>query len=1064
MAEEQLPSLRELLAIAQTALEEGRHQEATVACRHVLRDYPDSVTAMRLLGESYLEAGRADEAVRAFEKVLGIDPFNVLARVGLGVLAEDRGEDERAIAQFRLAWEVAPTLPQLRSELVRLYRKRYGVGGRLRMTRVALANLHAHNEDLPRAIRQFQLLHAEEPARPDVTIGLAEALWRHGDRDDATTYCQQLLAERPRLVRPLLILAALHGDGERAVGSPAAEADELLATARTFDPDAVLARELLALQPSATLQRFIDAPVPMAPFDPATLDIAGTDELLGAQTGTLGEGVVRWEDVAGGFAGAGMSTAPAPPIPTNELTPTASDEDDVEALFAAIDRQLSTVNIDEELPSFVPSEEDRVDVLAEDAEDAEPLASWETGAEDAMTPAPDELTAVERLTANWDNIDNELAAARPSDDLPVGVTGMLGGLELDFQPFDAESDAEPAMEETMTFDPAKFSLPPLDGEDDDDEFALDLDADELGADITPFNLDEAGPKIKTGGLTFAELVRTEGDTPITYASGNSFADPLDGDDALAGIASIFATRELAPLPEDRLLELQARPGEMAPQETSPPTAALPTFAMPTDSTMLLDTAALGVEDEPTPAEPAALDGHVGADHPAATAALEANTTTDDTPVPPPATPEAKPAISFEALLGADTPRLELPEATFYPDATRPLLLDETNFFERTPPTASGTPKPDAGEEVGMDHLFSRLRHRKQERIETGELQIDRRATPAPRSPLIPSDLAAPTVGPSAQEGAGGEVFDSVTMDEASLDEWIMSLSPTEMDDAESDDAIVIHGDDWFSDMTEVSSQDTALDAPLATADLTDGSMAEDEVADLRWGGMPAAAVPVDLPEAASAPAPAEREIPWAELVPDEPQPIANQFVRDEVASVESMPPQVPEMPAPREPRWEPLAVAATNGVHAYANGHHPAAPTAPTAPVAPAYSPVFAAPPPMVAERPNLMRQDQAEQRAILESLVAADPTNHFARLTLAVAYGNDHPEQALTEYRRLIKESDELVPEVIERLKEMIADGNAPTRAHRILGDAYMKLGQFDLAMAEFQRALSTRPRGTKP
>jgi len=699
MAEEQLPGLREVLEIAQTALEDGRHQEATVACRHVLRDYPDSVTAMRLLGESYLEAGRADEAMRAFEKVLGIDPFNVLARVGLGVLAEDRGEDERAIAQFRLAWEVAPTLPQLRSELVRLYRKRYGVGGRLRMSRVALANLHARNDDLPRAIRQFQLLHTEEPARPDVTIGLAEALWRHGYWDDAAAFCQQLLAERPRLVRPLLILMAMHGDGGLSGDLPLADADGLLANARTFDPDAIFARDLLALQPSQTLQQFIDAPVAMAPFDPATLDIVGTDELLGAQTSTPGEGVVRWEDVAGGFAGAGLPTISDAVVPPSALTPMASDEDDVEALFAAIDRQLSTVNIDEDLPNFAPVAAEGVDMLAEGGEDAEPLASWETGAEDSMAPAPDEPSAVERLTANWDNIDNELAAARPSDDLPVGLTGMLGGFELDFQPFDAESDAEPALEETMTFDPAKFSLPPLDGEDNDDEFALDLDTGELGADITPFNLDEAGPKIKTGGLTFADLVRTAQDSPISYASGNSFADPLDGDDAVSGIASIFATRELTSLPEDRLLELQTRPGEMIPSEGAPPTATLPTFDSPLLSTTLLGTASLGEVAEATSGETGETDAEdtvIGADLSEVMPALEANATADSATVVPNEARETKSAISFETLLGADTPRLELPEATYYPDATRPLLHDDTNFFERTSPAASTPPHPTPG--------------------------------------------------------------------------------------------------------------------------------------------------------------------------------------------------------------------------------------------------------------------------------------------------------------------------------------------------------------------------------
>ena len=103
----------------------------------------------------------------------------------------------------------------------------------------------------------------------------------------------------------------------------------------------------------------------------------------------------------------------------------------------------------------------------------------------------------------------------------------------------------------------------------------------------------------------------------------------------------------------------------------------------------------------------------------------------------------------------------------------------------------------------------------------------------------------------------------------------------------------------------------------------------------------------------------------------------------------------------------------------------------------------------------------QTEQLSKLSSLVEAQPDNHFARLTLAVAYvSSQQAEQGLNEYRRLIKESSELVPEVVERLKEMIADGDVPPRTHRVLGDAYMKLGQFDLAMSEFQRALTVRPR----
>ena len=68
--------------------------------------------------------------------------------------------------------------------------------------------------------------------------------------------------------------------------------------------------------------------------------------------------------------------------------------------------------------------------------------------------------------------------------------------------FDVESDAEPDADDTPKFDPAKFSLPPLDGEDDDD-LDLAIDDDDLGGDGAPFSLDETGPKTKMNGAAMS---------------------------------------------------------------------------------------------------------------------------------------------------------------------------------------------------------------------------------------------------------------------------------------------------------------------------------------------------------------------------------------------------------------------------------------------------------------------------------------------------------------------------------------------------------------------------------
>jgi len=967
MADEQQPGLCELLKLAQTALEAGRHQEATVACRHILRDYPDAITAMRLLGESYLEAGRPDDATRAFERVLASDPFNVLARVGLGVLAEDRGDDERAIAQFRLAWEVGPALPQLRSELVRLYRKRYGVGGRLRMTRVALANLHARNEELPRAIQQFQLLHREEPARFDIAIGLAENLWRHGDDAEAQALCRALLATRPTLARPLLILAASLGDQPQA-GEAAVEADSFLPRARALDPDASLAAELLALRHSPTLQRFVDAPPAMTVFDPAMLTVAGTDELLGQRTSTLGADSFRWEDVAGGLAGEGILSKGATKLRSGGL----QADDEVDALFAAIDRQLATNGTPDALdPSVVSDLEESPALTA-------PLVAWDDAPDDGMEPLADEPTAVERLTADWDNIDNELAAARPGDDLPIGMTGMLGDLEEELKPFDADSDAEPDDTLTLSFDPSKFSLPPLDGEDED-ELDPAFNTGALGAEIAPFDPDAAGPRIKTGGLTFAEFVQQGRQAPA-IPDGAAAGEP---EAARADITSIFATRDLASISnEDWLIDMQATIEGITP---APPAVTTATEALM--------------------AEP--MDDDFGA------------------AFVPPAEEAAPPARAFEALFGRERQQAELPDAAaFDPQMIRP-LLDEESSYEPGMPLAQQ--QANGGEAGGEgSERFTRLRQRDQGPLTTEQLaQQGAQAFESVEEPA-PAAPADEALGDTAADGAMLDAWvrgDTASLapiaeplsddlsplatDAANLDDWLMSFSDDDLvgsapqpPDADDD---ALPGDDWLVGLGEPTAPPAEPPATTATGD---------SFAALIDVSPPAPAVPSPSPPPPLPRREQDAPAPWHDDLPL-------------VASANGL-------PAGRE-------------AQPYTNGHSPSAPVPARREEA---APV------------GLAAQDRSDQVAILESLVAAEPSNHFARLTLAVAYSDGQPERALNEYRRLIKNSDEVLPEVVERLREMIADGGAPARVHRVLGDAYMKQGQFDLAMAEFQRALTNRLR----
>lgn len=931
-------ALREILEAAQADLEGGKHQATIAACRHVLRHYPDAITALRLLGEANLEDGRVDEARRCFERVLDLEPCNVLARIGLAVIAEDRGEEDRAIAQFRLAWEVEPFLPQLRGELVRLYRKRYGAGGRLRMTRVALANLHARNEDLLRAIRQFRLLRVEQPDRPDLPIGLAQALWRHDEPAEAAAICREALAARPHTARAALLLAAIAGD-QRIAGSSLGDSDEAerqLATARAYDPDAVLARDLVALHPSDTLTAFINEPVLIPAYDPSAPVPETEDQLLaqgfaagGAAAPAVEEAPTRWEDIASGWTTEAPLDRDQPGAPVLEgALPPATDD---LGQFAALDSELG----ESVAPFALPAVDEPADVPAWLRESELPStpggdpaapevasAPDEQPAVDMMAPQPGELSAVERLTANWDNIDDELAAARPSDDLP-GMTGMLSALEDEtgVAPFDIESAADANAPDAITFDPSKFSLPPLEGEDEDED---DLAAIPAGveADVAPFSFDERG------------------------AAGRGFTDMIDqraGDDAAPTATSV---------------------------EPHVPETSLPEY------TSIFATHDLGAMDE----EPLAATSRASAE-PAeqyATSAPDAPEAAADLPAP-----EA-PAPSEAWLTAEAPPAAPAPEAQAAGDA-------------------------ETGE--GMDKFFSRLRRRKQEQIQTGELTINRPV--APRT-VLPSTPAA-TAQAEPQVASAAAPFETRELSSWAAGEIAASAEPTVEPAARPEAPEPAHGD---------AEQVTTAAAPPAP------EPAAGETAEL-------AASPEAVAEPAGEP---EEPVTAASTIDD--------WFTSSVPPVADEAPPAETPSAPTELAAEPAAPPASGEVLP------PPADQDLVAAVADVWEPVPGGP----LDAPTPPVESSADQLSALEAMVEADPQNAFARLTLAVAYSATRPEQALTEYRRLVKESDELVPEVVERLREMIADGEGGPRAHRVLGDAYMKLGQYDLAMAEFQRALAGR------
>ena len=235
-------SLHEYCEQIEIIIEQGRYVEAVAHGQHILKQYPKHVATYRLLGKAMLEANQDEYAADMFHRVLGADPEDLVAWVGISELSNRRGDLDAATWHLERAFEVASDNEAgiVEEELRHLYGRRDGVAPeRVQLTRAGLARLYLKGDLLSRAISEFHALLAEQPERVDLSVALAEALWRNEQRLEAVEVCQQVLDKHPYTLKANLIL------GEIWTRSGREEAQAYLRRAAAVDPENRIARELL---------------------------------------------------------------------------------------------------------------------------------------------------------------------------------------------------------------------------------------------------------------------------------------------------------------------------------------------------------------------------------------------------------------------------------------------------------------------------------------------------------------------------------------------------------------------------------------------------------------------------------------------------------------------------------------------------------------------------------------------------------------------------------------------------------------------------------------------------
>jgi tetratricopeptide (TPR) repeat protein len=204
--------------LANRLLQEQRHAEAIEVLTGILTVKPDWADVHGKLGTLYATTGKRDLATQHLELVARYDPDSPYGHSMLGWLALLDGRLEESLEHYRAADEVEPRNAEINA--------RWGM---------VLVRLERWSE----AVERFRQVLALEPDHIEGALGLAHALSRQGEMDEAVK-CALRAAELTGFQNPdvLMGLAELYAVCGR-IADARATAAQALEIAETTDPSLI---------------------------------------------------------------------------------------------------------------------------------------------------------------------------------------------------------------------------------------------------------------------------------------------------------------------------------------------------------------------------------------------------------------------------------------------------------------------------------------------------------------------------------------------------------------------------------------------------------------------------------------------------------------------------------------------------------------------------------------------------------------------------------------------------------------------------------------------------------
>ncbi len=1039
--------LTESLGAIEAEIAAGQVERALARCQELQTHYPRALAVQRVLGEAWLALRKPREALGALDRTLAGNPEDVRACCARAIVHQMHGDAAAALSWYRRACDVRPDDQALRAT----YREMASQIGQpaYRPSRVGLARLFLRGGLFTHAIREWELLLAEHADLLEAQVGLVETLWRAGRSAQADEWARRTLVNAPSCEKPLLISAVIAHDAGQDD-----EAERLLQRVSLLDPDQRMAQALFADRLAAgdralsVLLWGPDAPEPQPPYSPPPPQSPATPQRPGATGGPAPAPSAPSSYVGGQSAPSGFGRSPQPTATGAASQASSSASAQSAPRASRTSGPVSSGPINDRLirplvdsrPAPTPSRPLGAPLaLASDlgagsggqpglAATSAPMTTTRT---QPLPPPPPRASA---LPSTFGNIFKETEGMiwgvedADSMDQPDALTDSL---DLSgFDAIDGAGLARPA-QDTTTGAPATGELAPSDAFARSTQFVPPMIAEHSAV------MDDTEAR---QAINWVHWLQAQGARTIPSDMAPGATGPLNGATSplaprspapqstapapaqpQARPAAQVSTRASEPAPPQAwpsarpsqpLRPAQPQPPSsaqgpapaarpqlgVAPQGWSPPQQSVPQAGAqaipqrPSQSTPLPPSQQQRIGAQPTQAQaqPPSAPG-VGATRPSpAMSAPWALTGRPATAQPTPTAPAPSSGPPLPAEPGA--PPSATPAPMSSPLMAQGIVVPPELASRRTGPLPP--PSPEA-----LRSMFAQL-----EPVSHSQERADANEASAVGAPLSAPLAAGPTPNPP-NTGASGQAQRSAEEARANSAPWpALSAWSTETDAPEDDVAAPATGDE----------------APLA----------------------PSAETPTDAPSVMTLEA-LERGFAASGFEQFTAQPGA-------------------------------LAALAAETAHAAPTTHTTGRPETPTTPRIPkvdasaAVAPTSEATATTEPTPTDSVANDSAEtddagdavDEAELTAMAAPvpsgpDPKDYAARLELARRKRNEGAlDDAFVEYTAVLRNAPDLLPEVMRDLEDLSAEESAHPEAHRLLGDARIRQGDYMSALASLNRA----------